>query len=214
MKLEKKSLSSQVADKLEEMILNGTYKINDKLPTEPELMEMFQVSRNSIREAIQSLVQVGLLKSKQGIGTFVVAKERLEVEFRNSLKKVKESEVEEVRNFLEEYIIVSAIKNSTEEDIKKIEIVLKNRNNLGNGPKENTEADMNFHMAIALATHNSLLIDLYKYVAKYFQEFIASKIIEKENNEIIDRLHWDLFEAIKNKNVEKAKKAISEIIKL
>ncbi len=70
-KIIKKSLAEEIADKLREQITGGQYKVNDKLPTEPELMAEFGVGRSSIREATKSLVQSGILRIQQGAGTFV-----------------------------------------------------------------------------------------------------------------------------------------------
>ncbi|MCX3068073.1 FadR/GntR family transcriptional regulator [Cetobacterium somerae] len=214
MNIIKNSLPKQVSQAIEELILNDTYKIGDKIPTEPELMEMFKVSRNSVREAIQSLIQAGLLEAKQGKGTFVIAKKRLEVELINSLIKVDSKDISEVRNFLEENIVVLAIKHATEEDLDRIEFSLKNRNNNLDEVKENTEADINFHMSIAQATHNVLLIDLYQYISKYFVTYIASKIEKKESVEEIDKLHKELFLSIKNRDEISAKEIVKKIISL
>lgn len=214
MNIIKNSLPKQVSQAIEELILNDTYKIGDKIPTEPELMEMFKVSRNSVREAIQSLIQAGLLEAKQGKGTFVIAKKRLEVELINSLVKVDSKDISEVRNFLEENIVVLAIKHATEEDLDRIEFSLKNRNNNLDEVKENTEADINFHMSIAQATHNVLLIDLYQYISKYFVTYIASKIEKKESVEEIDKLHKELFLSIKNRDEISAKEIVKKIISL
>ncbi|WP_298064903.1 FadR/GntR family transcriptional regulator [uncultured Cetobacterium sp.] len=214
MNIIKNSLPKQVSQAIEELILNDTYKIGDKIPTEPELMEMFKVSRNSVREAIQSLIQAGLLEAKQGKGTFVIAKKRLEVELINSLIKVDSKDISEVRNFLEENIVVLAIKHATEEDLDRIEFSLKNRNNNLDEVKENTEADINFHMSIAQATHNMLLIDLYQYISKYFVTYIASKIEKKESVEEIDKLHKELFLSIKNRDEISAKEIVKKIISL
>ncbi|MGL4509935.1 FadR/GntR family transcriptional regulator [Cetobacterium sp.] len=214
MNIIKNSLPKQVSQAIEELILNDTYKIGDKIPTEPELMEMFKVSRNSVREAIQSLIQAGLLEAKQGKGTFVIAKKRLEVELINSLIKVDNKDISEVRNFLEENIVVLAIKHATEEDLDRIEFSLKNRNNNLDEVKENTEADINFHMSIAQATHNVLLIDLYQYISKYFVTYIASKIEKKESVEEIDKLHKELFLSIKNRDEISAKEIVKKIVSL
>lgn len=214
MNIIKNSLPKQVSQAIEELILNDTYKIGDKIPTEPELMEMFKVSRNSVREAIQSLIQAGLLEAKQGKGTFVIAKKRLEVELINSLIKVDSKDISEVRNFLEENIVVLAIKHATEEDLDRIEFSLKNRNNNLDEVKENTEADINFHMSIAQATHNVLLIDLYQYISKYFVTYIASKIEKKKSVEEIDKLHKELFLSIKNRDEISAKEIVKKIISL
>ena len=64
-------LSRQVSDKLEQMIEKGEYHVGEKIHTEIELMDIFQVSRNTIREAIQSLTSAGVLEVRQGDGTYV-----------------------------------------------------------------------------------------------------------------------------------------------
>lgn len=64
-------LYSQVIEKLREKILTGEYKVNSKLPSEVELMKIFDVSRVTLRKAIEGLVNDGIVEKVQGIGTFV-----------------------------------------------------------------------------------------------------------------------------------------------
>ncbi|ABM23410.1 FadR family transcriptional regulator [Shewanella putrefaciens] len=65
--------SSEVGQQLKNAILGGDYKAGDKLPSERELIELFQVSRTVIREAIKSLEAGGLVEIRQGAtgGAFV-----------------------------------------------------------------------------------------------------------------------------------------------
>lgn len=72
--LDKKStdpLFTQVEKSLKAAIDSGTYSPGQKIPTEPELAEMYGVSRITIRRAIDELCQHGLLVKRQGKGTFV-----------------------------------------------------------------------------------------------------------------------------------------------
>lgn len=71
--IKKRRLSEEVLKKLQFMIIDGTYKTGDQLPSERELAELFQVSRASIREALRVLETLGFLDSRVGIagGTFV-----------------------------------------------------------------------------------------------------------------------------------------------
>lgn len=61
----------QLKDELKEKIKNKTYNINDTIPSEKELMEIYMVGRVTVREAINQLVSEGRLEKRQGIGTFV-----------------------------------------------------------------------------------------------------------------------------------------------
>ncbi len=215
MRILRNSVPKQIANDLEQKIKNGIYLVGDKLPTEPELVEIYQASRNTVREAVQSLIHANLLQAKQGSGTYVIAKERLQVEFFNLMNDIKKSDVIEVRTFLESYIVESAIINHTTEDIKNIETHLQKRNQLFDAIKENTLADIEFHKAIALSTHNPLLYKSYEYISDFFYEFISHSVkANVQNQDKINILHSDLVTAIKEKNTEKAKKITNEIINI
>src|SRR6185369_15452748 len=67
-----KPLSEQVCALIENEIINGTFAVGDKLPTEHELAEMYRVSRTVIREATKILKEKGRLASFVGKGTFVI----------------------------------------------------------------------------------------------------------------------------------------------
>ena len=214
-KIVKKSLSNQIADDIEQRIKLGEFKVGDKLPTEPELVSTYGVSRNTIREAIQSLTRPGILETRQGDGTYVVATERLQVELYNVMDSTTNKNVFEVRNMLENYIVERAICNATEEDLQNISNALENRKAEIDSIPEKTQADLDFHMSIAKATHNDLLVEMYKHVSKYFNEFIYDKIYRKTKNQgYIDEIHDSLFVAIKERNKSKAKDCINKIIEI
>ncbi len=71
LKIKATKLSDIILQQLENMILEGTYAPGEKLPPERELAKQFEVSRPSLREAIQKLEAKGLVTRKQGGGTFV-----------------------------------------------------------------------------------------------------------------------------------------------
>lgn len=214
-KLVKKSFPRQVADIIELKIKTNEYKVGDKLPSEPNLVKMFGVSRNTIREAIQSLTNSGLLETRQGDGTYVIAKERIQVEFFNIMNSTTQQNILEVRDLLEKHIVVSAIKNATQDDVDEIESFLNLRRNDLNSIRENTKADLDFHIAIAKATHNDIIFKIYKYISQYISEFIFKRIYNPETDEeYMDDIHDLLFKAIKEKNIELALDSINKIIEI
>jgi GntR family transcriptional regulator len=74
MKIKRESsvaLYVQIAERLAQDIANGLYGLSERLPTEHELMERYDVSRVTVRQAITQLMRQGLVVSKQGKGTFV-----------------------------------------------------------------------------------------------------------------------------------------------
>ena len=214
-KLNKKSLPRQIADDIELNIKKGVYNIGDKLPTEPELVAHYGVSRNTLREAIQSLTNSGILETRQGDGTYVVARERLQVDFFHAMGSTNSENVLEVRNMLENSIVELAIVNATCKDIEDIEHYLALRKAVCESARENTKADLDFHTAIARATHNELIVAIYKYVSAYFNEYIYDKIYRKSQDEqYIDEIPDLLFSAIRDKNVGLAKDCVRKIIEI
>lgn len=213
MKLIKQSLTKQIAAELEEKIQKEEFKVGSKIPAESELVSYFGVSRNTVREAVQSLIFAGILEARQGDGTYVLAKEKLEVEFFGLLNKTEKQEIQEVRLLLEEYIVVSACLNATEEDLSNIQLALSNLNLESSTLEENTLADIEFHRAIASATHNSLLINIYQYISRYVHDLTGERLaIYEDKKKSVKNIHNDLFEAIKNKDCELAKKLMIKIV--
>ena len=198
------SLSEQVADKIEKMIEKGEYKINEKIPTEVELIEKFGVSRITIREAIKSLVSIGILEVYQGDGTYVRANNRFDATMNKVFNDANINEIIETRKTLEISITMKACERRTEKDLEKIYNALIKRQTSKDDEKENTIADIEFHMEIANASHNKLLVGLYKSLYSYlYVHILKSKSKADLTNEEIDKLHYDLYEAIKNKDLEK-----------
>jgi len=64
----------QISNWLMEMIQKGRYAVNDKLPSEARLSQLFHVNRNTVRQAISDLVAKGLVLKKNGVGSFVIGK--------------------------------------------------------------------------------------------------------------------------------------------
>ena len=72
------ALYKQIKERLEQEIRDRRWKPGESIPTEPELMELYQVSRTTIRQAVSLLEQEGLLERHQGRGTFVCRPKMLE----------------------------------------------------------------------------------------------------------------------------------------
>ena len=208
-------LSKQVADKLEQMIEKGEYAVGEKINTEVELMEIFSVSRNTIREAIQSLTSAGVLEVKQGDGTYVRSSNRFDANMKLKYDQVSLEDISEARNSLEVTIAELAAKRRTDEEMEEITRTFHLRQQLRDTIKENTIADMEFHLAIAKSCHNRILIDLYQSIAVYLENHIAERQVETDMNfEQIDYLHEKLYSAIKEEKPEIAIACVKNILKI
>ena len=208
-------LSRQVADQLEKMIESGVYEIGQKIPTEPELMDMFSVSRNTLREAIQSLTSAGILLVKQGDGTYVRSNNRFHAHMSLEYEQVSLDDIQETRNALEITIAHLAAQRRTENDLNRIEEALIQRRKLKEVEKENTRADMEFHMAIAQSCHNKILNDLYRSISSYLESHIAERQAETNlDSAEIDELHEKLYIAIRNQASDVASVCAQDILNI
>lgn len=209
------SLPKQISIEIEKAIKKGTFKIGEKIPSEPDLVKTFEVSRNTIREAIQSLIQAGVLESRQGDGTYVVTTSRFEANILNRLNNSKISEVHEVRVSLEREIVKLAALRRTQSDLSEIKKTLENKNLTKGSFKENSEADLAFHLSIAKASHNSIFYDLYKSISEYICTSIEKRLeITHMEEELISQLHIELFEAISSQDSKKAEEVINKILEI
>ena len=209
------SLSKQVSDKLENMIEEGEYSVGQRIPTEPELMDMFQVSRNTIREAVQSLTWAGILEVKQGDGTYVRSSSRFRANMAKKYSQTSLNDIKEARNSIEVTIAHLAAGRRTEEDMVQIDEAYSRRKNLVSDIKENTRADMEFHMAIARACHNDILIEIYQSISDYLESHIAERNMDSDlSQERIDSLHSQLYMAVRNGNPDEASLAVQRILEI
>ena len=161
--IQKKSLADMIAETLKQQITEGTYRVGDKLPTEPELMKTFGVGRSSVREAVKLLVNMGVVRVQQGSGTFVAVPSNND-DVNIKMSTADRTELDEVRKILDIAIVEKAVARRTEKDIERMRASLEKRKvNAEKGLLEECiEADLNFHIAIADAAHNRILADIYR----------------------------------------------------
>ncbi|MDA6068322.1 FadR family transcriptional regulator [Flavobacterium sp. AC] len=211
--INKKSLAEEVASKLQEQIALGHYKINEKLPIEAELMKSFGVGRSSIREAMKLLANSGLLRIQQGVGTFVQEVTNTREPMDQRFKRASLEDLDEVRQLLELKIAEKAALNRTEDDIIAMKQHLADRMKAANEGliEECVEADIQFHIAIAEASKNEILADLYKSVSKHLKkEFLTlypDTIVFQETYAI----HEQLLKSIIAKDQKKTWNIVAKI---
>lgn len=213
--IKRDSLAKQVSDELEAMIERNEYSVGDKIPTEPDLMEMFHVSRNTIREAIQGLTFAGILETKQGNGTFVKSSDRFQANMTHKYAEVSLDDIREARNCIEVTIAHLAALRYEDEDFDLITDAFNRRQNQSTNTKENTKADIDFHMAIAYACHNSILIDLYQSILSYLEnQILEGRIGDRLTSDEIDLLHKKLYDSVISRSPEEAVLAAQNIVNL
>lgn len=207
------ALADTVAGKLKQLIKSGTHKTGDKLPTEPELMQQFGVGRSSVREAIRILANCGLVTVKQGLGTFVLLNEGLDEPLHLRLKRAADGDLKEVRQLLELKAAEKAALNRTQKDISKMTSLLKKRKQAAEKHQTDAciEADIQFHTAIAEASKNEILADLYKTIAVQIKQSFMQ--VHEDTTVFLEKhsVHEDLLQSIIDKDPKRAWKCVAKI---
>lgn len=207
-------LADKVIYQLQQDISLGKYKPGELIPPEPVLMELFQVGRSTVREAIKTLSNAGILRVQQGAGTFVCSLENNEP-LDKRLRRAARLEVNQVRALLEIEIARLAAEFRDEQDIDHIAAALADRSLAIQSQQYEAaaDADIRFHKSIALATHNSVLADLYQTFTTVIRESFSQR--EKPHVQQFQQthqLHADLLTAIKNQDTVAATKVVTQIL--
>jgi len=160
----KTKLHEQIVSQVQALIENGRLKHGDQLPPERELAAIFKVSRHSVREAIRILEQKKVLKSRPGSGTFIILEDESSVvEFlAKAIHREKNtlSEIFQFRELIEPQIAGLAAKNATSKDIRILEQLLDRQQSEPDNTILSKELDEKFHLAMANATGNSVLLQV------------------------------------------------------
>ncbi|WP_018305008.1 FadR/GntR family transcriptional regulator [Desulfitobacterium hafniense] len=224
-KASRSTLVGQVTAQLEHMIESGQWQIGEKIPAEPELMDRFDVSRNTLREGIQALVHVGLLETRQGIGTTVKANSNFALALAKKVQKSNLYETLEVRLGLEREAAQLAAGKRTAEDLQHMEACLELCKEAAQSHELGRfiEADTAFHKSVVKATHNTMFIEMYEHITDALQRSVDEVLRIRNPINYENEIHTNLFQAIQagdsqlaldsvNHYLEDAKKSLSHLI--
>lgn len=216
--IRQKRVYEEILDQIRQLVIEGSLKPGDRLISERELAEHLQVSRASIREAFSALDMMGILESKPGEGTFIrnVPQDSLikPLSLMFLLYQDSNLEVLEVRTILEMESAALAALRATEADLAVIEAELADmeRDVLNGAVGELSDA--RFHLAIANAAHNKVLVRLMNTVSDLIVEtmrFSRERLFMTAGNKgKILRQHKGIYAAIKSREPEAARQAMRE----
>lgn len=192
------SIVDVVVDRLRDEIRKGSWPVGSKIPTEAKLVEALGVSRPSIREAVRSLVQLGLLESRQGDGTYVVAEDETTVALQRVVDTADRDEVQLVRHTLEVLAAREAATNRSAADIDALRVALQGRRSAK--ARADLDAfidhDVAFHFGVARASHNTLLLDFYSSFENAMRDPAHGAFCMGVPEDAHRDFHNDLFQAI------------------
>ncbi|MEV4668105.1 FadR/GntR family transcriptional regulator [Microbacterium sp. LWO12-1.2] len=158
--IQRTPLADQAAEILLDRIRAGEWTLGQKLPGESTLAPQLGVGRSTVREAIRQLAGRGVLTTRQGSGVFVAALDVPE-DWDAVLRRADIVSVIEARIAIESEAASLAAGRRTAVDVRAIRRALDARAQTGPGIEEHVDADTAFHRSIVVASHNSILLDLF-----------------------------------------------------
>jgi DNA-binding FadR family transcriptional regulator len=211
--LSKKTIKEQISDKLAYMICSGLLQIDDELPSERELAAMLDVSRETVRGAIQTLAAQGMIEVSQGARTKVIRNEGYAlhdaVSSLRGLKDYKVDTVYEARKVVEIAVVRDAAVRIGDKEIKRMEGLLKAQATMFEDPVRFQMSDREFHSIMYEASSNPLLVtfvqDLYAYALDYRRKVMKEAGAVKRSFED----HAVILEALRTHDPDLAGEAIA-----
>ncbi len=205
--IKQEKISTKIAEQIKTLINSGELKPGDALPPERELVKVFNVSRASLREALNTLAGMGFLEMSQQHRTIVksLASARITDPLHYLLKEDIQTvfELIEVRKAVETWSAYHAATRATDNDIARLEKSIEcMRLKIEQGLSV-VEDDANFHLAISEATHNKIQTHLMFSIYDILKESLGQYLESIKMSDIYDQ-HCKVVEAVKKKDPDLA----------
>jgi GntR family transcriptional repressor for pyruvate dehydrogenase complex len=205
-------ITQKIIEQIRTAILEGKLKPGDRLPPERELMEQFQVSKQTLRESLRALEHVGLIDVRKGVGggAFIV---EVDIEVtKESLanflyfKNLSIENLSELRKLIEPHAARKAAKDINVDDLKKLKKLNRNaRRHLDDGILQKlTKNEIHFHRILAENTRNPILVLILDFVENLLEDF--KKVLKPDRNfsESVLAAHERIYQAIEDQRSDDA----------
>lgn len=206
-------LYEQIVQQIEESIRAGKLKPGDQLPAERELAQEFGVSRTAVREAVKTLSEKGLVEAYSGRGTFVTSGKsqsmRLSLDSFMKSGDIQDSNyVVEMREILEPEFTALAATRIEDQHLAMMREAVAVMDRSMQNPDAYIEADLDFHLALAEAAGNPLILSLLDSLVGVLREQRLGIFAVSGGAERGQVHHKLILEAIEQRSPSKARKAM------
>jgi GntR family transcriptional repressor for pyruvate dehydrogenase complex len=217
----KQRVAEEIVDQLRSLILKGAYVPGQKLPPERRLAEELGVNRASLREAIKSLEQMGLVKTRQGDGTRVLDfMQTAGVELVSHLIPGDGApnvdvlgDVLEFRRIFGREVARMAAERATVDEMRRLELLVERAANPALDGEELFKLDFEFYVLITQAGKNrvhQLLINTIRAAVVNYSGFFVGL---HPPSAIVRKHHRELLKAIQTRDLEKAYQTADAFLK-
>ena len=214
----KTNLYEQVANHLEQVILDPTIAIQKKLPSEQALATQFSVSRTVIREALKLLKERGLIIQKNGDGSYITKPRTDTVSSAISriihMDNIDNDDLHGMRIILEVAASRLAAQNASPVEIERLSEIVTTMQNRKLPLNERVQMDADFHIALARASRNELLVMFVETMTILLKDYMAKGVLLPGG--IDDGLirHSRVIKAIASGDPDQAEEAMRDHLKV
>ncbi|UCF90369.1 MAG: FadR family transcriptional regulator [Desulfobacterales bacterium] len=209
-----RKISDEVYKQIVASISSGQFKPGEKIPSEREMASELGISRQSLREALHRAEVMGLIKVRQGEGSFI--RSSVHEPLKPALTVIIEKEAEkifeflEIRKLIEGWCAEKAAREANAEDLDYIRAILDQMKTIGSKDKRWEEMDVAFHLAIAEASHNVIAMHIMEALKVNFGTFFRfrNSITSSEKTDLLWQHHNEIFQAICSRNPALAKQKL------
>lgn len=212
-----RNLAQGVVAHITDSIRDGNLNPGDKLPTESEIMRILGVSRTVVREAISHLQAGGLVETRHGVGTFVLASppaDTLGIDPNTVITMRDVLAVLELRISLETEAAGLAAARRTDAQLQQLRAALDNFQRCAREGQPTVASDVQFHLLIAQASANRYFHDILSHLGTNIipRARLNSARLGKDDPVVyMERVineHEDIFNAIARQDPESARAAM------
>jgi GntR family transcriptional repressor for pyruvate dehydrogenase complex len=208
-------LYEQIVQQIEDSILKGTLKAGDQLPSERDLALKFGVSRTAVREAVKALHEKGLVEAYSGRGTFITnGTSQAMTQSINLMMRIDQVEGSEnlaqVRQILEPEIAAMAAIKIQEPQLALMREAFSTMNAALKDPDAYIEADLDFHLALAEAAENPLILSLLDSIVGLLREQRLKIFFHDSGPERGQYHHARILAAIEKRDPDASRAAMRE----
>lgn len=212
--VQKHNVVDVIYEQMKQNIQNSVWEPGCKLPSEAELAATFNVSRVSVRSAVQKLRDLGVVITHQGKGTWVTRDIARYDAFNDNqpILHLSQEEFEDMRVFrqtVEFRCMELAVNNATDADIRQLEQALNRMLVSKDDYKKYSQADYDFHLAIVKASHNKVFIHVMESLKNIYIHYL------EELNRVLGitlesvEAHIKVFMSLKNRDASTARETLN-----
>jgi|SRR5690554_1527068 len=212
--IQRSNVPQVIAERIIDLITRGELKLGEQLPSQRDLAKQLGVGVSSIRESLQSLTALGIIQMQPGRGTFVSesfdgAAGRF-VAVAPLVSSQELGDLLEARLYLDTAVAQMACRRASSEDLAAIRAAFNAMEGAAaaSAMAQLEQADLDFHVGIAQAAHNDVMVHLIGSLISLISRQIQAT---PYSTEVIDQ-HREILQALEARDVDRVTRAVTRVI--